>query len=131
MKDSKKKLPSREITINIQGKEYTVKFPNTGQLIDIETMKVRLSGDAQKSLLYSSTPAGQQAFVSIEAISTFTVLCPDMIKDLNMDMFELSPIDLKPILKEYTDKIHPWFAEWYNIINEVEEDDEKPNSSVE
>ena len=46
---------SKELVIKIKNKSYPISFPNNGQLIDIETRKVRMSNGTTDKLLHGST----------------------------------------------------------------------------
>lgn len=114
--------PSQEISISILQNTYVVKFPTTGQLIDIESLKVNLTKDTHKSMVYTGTLSGDLAYLAVAAIATFTVLIPKLKEDLSVKtLLDLSPIQIKPIIKAYTKTYAPWFDKWSEIINSDEE----------
>lgn len=119
----KKNLPANQIMITVGPNAYEVKFPNNGQLIDIETRKIQMTSGTHKDLLYATTPAAQQAFLLVEAMATFSVLIPQMAKDLNAQLMELTPMQSKDIVNEYSKTFYPWFKEWMDIINESVKDE--------
>jgi len=100
------------IDIRIGDNNYVVKFPTTGQIIDIEAMKVRLGNDFDVNYI-----SGAYAKTARDMIATFSVLIPDMKKDLTVHSFsELNPIELKPFMEAYLKIYLPWFNE---IMDEV------------
>jgi hypothetical protein len=121
METKEKQLPAREIKISISGNTYNVKFPNNGQLIDIESRKVQLSGGTQKDLMLSQSPSAAQAFILIETIATFSILIPELKDNLNVSILDLDPFRSKELVKQYTKVFYPWFKQWMDIINSDDE----------
>jgi len=118
MEKEKKKLPAKEINILVGQSNYTIKFPSTGQLIDIERMKLQLTAGTHKDMLFGQ-PSAQQAYLLTATIATFSVLIPQLEKDLNVkSLLELDAFQCKGIVKEYSEKYYPWFKEWTDAINE-------------
>jgi len=127
--ETKKKtsLPSDKIKVKIGMNEYEIKYPNNGQLIDIERLKIQLTAGTHKEML-SGVGIAQHAYLLTEAISTFTVLLPDMKKDLNVEsLLDLNPYQSKSILKAYEKSYYPWIMEWNAVLDEefTEEKNEK------
>lgn len=127
--DQSKKELSRIIAIPLQGNNYTIEFPNVGQFIEIETMKVSLSSGVYRSLVSLRTFGGNLALDYVDAISTFSVLIPQLRKDLKIDsLLNLNPIEAKEITKVYKDIFLPWYSEWMKLLKEEEEIPEVPES---
>lgn len=123
MEKQEKKLPPSTISVNIGPNVYEIKFPTTGELIDIEAMKIALSKDTHRSIAFSGTASSDIAYVSISAISSFSVLLPKLKEDLAVkSLLELTPIQLKPLIKQYIKVYSPWFEKWVEVINS--DDDE-------
>jgi hypothetical protein len=120
MEETKEKtMPSKSIEIKIGENTYLINFPNNGQLIDIERRKINLTDGTHKDMLMSSQLSTQQAYMLVEAITTFTVLIPDLLKDLTVkSLLELTPMQSKGIVNEYIKKYYPWFNKWMEVVNE-------------
>lgn len=110
---------SKTIKIKIKGNEYEIKFPNNGQLIDIETMKQALSKGSMDSLLISRNAQSNLVYVTIEMISTFTILIPQLIEDLRVDnLLDLDPIETRELRRIYVEDYHAWYTKWMKDIND-------------
>jgi len=128
-KKETKSLPSKVITLEIGENSYEVKYPNNGQLIDIESLKITLSKGNLDGMLFARTPGSQLAFFTVEMISTFTILIPQLMKDIKVDsLLDLDPIETKGLIKVYQSQYYPWYKEWYDYINEdfIVEDEDEP-----
>ena len=98
------KLPERTKTISISGINYSVKFPNNLQLINIESEKNRLSNGDYSSFLYT--------------IATFSVLIPQLIKDLNVKSYmDLDILEQNTLTSVYIDQYYSWYKEWIDILS--------------
>lgn len=112
-------MPAKSVEVKIGDNTYTINFPTNGQLIDIERRKVNLTDGTHKEMLMGIQESTQQAYMLVEAITTFTVLIPDLLKDLNVkSLLDLNPMQSKGLLREYIKKYYPWFKDWMIIINE-------------
>jgi hypothetical protein len=115
-KETEKQLPQSELEIVFKDHKYTIKFPNSGQFIDIELLKSNLSGGSYKNL-FGSTISAQWARYYIDTVATFNVLVPKIIEDLNTDsILNLSMTDSIPLVKEFKDKFLPWYNEWLTLL---------------
>jgi hypothetical protein len=115
-------LPAKSITIKIGENEYEVKFPNNGQIIDMETMKINLTKDTHRSMLFNVTASAERAYLTVEAIVTFSVLIPKLKDDLVVkSLLDLDPYQSKQLVKAYSEQFYPWFKQWMDIVNEDDE----------
>jgi hypothetical protein len=112
-------LPT-SIEITLFGKAYTVKFPNAGQFIDVEVKKALLSQNQYNRLNNMRTNGADTALSLIEATAYFSILIPQLEEDLNgfKNLFELSMIEIKPMLKAYRETFVPWYAQWLDILKD-------------
>lgn len=106
-------------TVNLRGKEYTIKFPNVGEYYRIETMKQSLGRGFYNTLLGNSTKAAQNALDIIDIEATLTVLMPELVKDLKVDSFnQLGLKDFAEIRKFYDIEVYPFLKEIHQILNQ-------------
>lgn len=112
------KLPERTKTISISGINYSVKFPNNLQLINIESEKNRLSNGDYSSFLYRVDNSGMLAKLIIDTIATFSVLIPQLIKDLNVKSYmDLDILEQNTLTSVYIDQYYSWYKEWIDILS--------------
>lgn len=112
--------PSKTISLTIWDNEYEVKFPNNGQLIDIETFKIALGKGTKDNLLLNPTQNSILAYTTLEMVATFTYVIPELIEDLlgkKKSLLELSPIESKQLVDVYMKVYTPWHNDWMKVIN--------------
>jgi len=130
MKAEPQKLPSRTISVEFNGNSYEISYPNTGKLIDIELLKMKLSDNEYKSLSSNFSSTSSWAKYSIDMIATLTYLVPDLKKDMRINFTEMEALDAKELLKVYLKKILSWLMDWQIVLNsddEAEEENEEGN----
>lgn len=104
----------KSVSISTSGNKYDVKFPNTGQYLDIQNIKSRLTSDLTLNDAYSS-----YAYMMAEMIATYTVMIPELKKDLNVDSIsKLSLFETKELLDSYNDVYKPFFDKWMAILTQ-------------
>lgn len=116
------------IVVKIQGVSYTIPFPKVGQLLAIENEKNRLSSGTYSDYARFDD-SGWIARTIIDAMATFTVLCPQLIKDLNLSWRDLDLTQILPLTKAYTELYVPFYAKWIQLFikgtNEIVEKEEE------
>jgi len=118
--------------IIIEGNSYNIEFPNVGQYLDIENMKMMLTNNTYSALLQSRLRTAYFAIDLVDAISVMYILIPGLRKDLNVKNYnELDTFMAKKIVKVYQEQIKPWYDELMNDlldldpINEINQDREQ------
>lgn len=113
---------NREIVLQVEGSEYKVSYPNTGQQIDIELMKAQIGAGNYDVLRFSQNPLFQRQADVIDMIATFSILVPDLKKNLNVkSFFDLPEEHTAKLLKVYEDQFIPWFIKIRTTINNPKE----------
>ncbi len=112
---------NREIAITFNEKKFTVKFPNVGQMMDIESLKVALTGGKYGTFASSGVKSMYVALDMVDAISFFSVMCPKIknfitTEDIDIDYMMMNPSSIKPLVDLYKKSIAPWYD---NIISEL------------
>ncbi len=122
-------LPSNTITFKIIENSYTIKYPNNGQLLDIESTKSLLTRQQYHSIAQGEQVSAQRARVTTDWIAFMSICCPDLKKELLINSFsELDQISSKKILLVYIKEILPWLIKWEDILNA--DDEEKPEEKA-
>lgn len=118
----------REIAINYNGKKFIVKFPNVGQLMDIEALKVALTGGKYGTFAASGIKSMYFVLDMVDAISFFSVMCPRLKnfiteEDVEVDYTQMNSQSIKPLVDIYKKEVAPWYnqvmSELYASTNET------------
>lgn len=119
----------REITVEYNGKKFQVKFPNVGQLIDIESLKNALTGGKYGNFAASGIKSMYFVLDMVDTIAFLTVMCPKIknIVEENGEEFTdyttLNPETMKGLVKLYKEQILPWYTKiWTQLYKATEED---------
>ena len=108
---------NRSIKIDVRGNIYQIEYPNTGQQIDIELLKSRIADGNYDSLRFSSNPLFLLQADIIDMIATFTILIPQLKKDLNVkSFFDLKEEETDELLNIYSEQFIPWYVEIKQMI---------------
>ena len=114
---------NRELTVTAGGRNYTVKYPNVGQLIDIATRESNLSRGAIKDLMFSGLADQQDAYVYIKVIAFVEVMLPKLIDDLKVEtLLELAPEDFQQLTQVYLKDILVWLNAWKEKMQKPQEE---------
>lgn len=106
-------------------KEYVIEFPNTGDLMNIDLLKIQISDGRFDTLKFSFNPDFIKTATRIETIATFNVLLPQLRKDLNVDsMMKLQVEQMEVIEDAYTNQFLPWYEEWLVALNKAKKEAE-------
>lgn len=98
---------------------------NTGKLLDIEILKMQLSGDKYSVFKTSYLVSMQKQALNIDMIATFNTLIPDLKKNLTVKNFlDLDQLEFDEILKVYIEDFLPWYNDWVNFLNDPKSEEE-------
>lgn len=123
----------REITITYNDKKFIIKFPNVGQLMDIEALKMALTGGKYGTFAASGIKSMYFVLDMVDAIAFFSVMCPRLKnyiteEDTDVDYTQMNPQSIKPLVEIYKKRIAPWYnnmmSELYKSTNEAIEESE-------
>lgn len=113
---------NRTLELKVKGNSYVVEFPNVGKFQAIESTKQVLSKGMYSSLLSTGTISSIEALDMIDMESYFSILLPQLIKDLKCDNFSLLDledyIELKGI---YMEQFIPWWNSILSLLNPKKE----------
>lgn len=101
----------------IGGKQFTAKFPNVGQIIDLDSMKQALSGNRYGSMAASGLASAYYALDLIDAIAFYQIVCPEVGRYYDIQNYaELELEQTNELLDAYKTQIQPWYLETMNEI---------------
>jgi len=126
MKSPKLASLKRSITVKIQENTYEIKFPNMGQIIDIESNKTLFSHGQYADMVKGGIVSNNLALDLLDAAATFLVLIPDIKKNLRIDsIFELEVHSAMELVKVYKKVFVPWYSEWIVALRELEKEEDQ------
>ena len=101
---------SKKITIG--KKSFVVEFPNVGQILDIESMKLALTNNRYGIMAKSDIKSMYYALDVVDAVSFLTVVAPEVGKYFNVGNYlSLSPEKVQEFVDVYQKDIYPWYAQ--------------------
>ena len=110
----------RTKSFKIGQKQFTVKFPNVGQIIDLDAMKQALSGNRYGSMAASGLASAYYALDLIDAIAFYQVVCPEVGRYYDIKNYAEMELDkIEDLMKAWKDEIQPWFIDTMNEIRGV------------
>lgn len=115
----------KEKIIKIEGKDYQVKFPNVGQFIAIESMK--LSFTKGKYVQMSLGDFNNNVFTldMADAVSYLSILIPDLKKEFAPEgWWEMDLHSAHMLVSVYKKQFVPWFLPLMKDLYKYDEDDE-------
>lgn len=121
----------REITITYNDKKFQVKFPNVGQMIDIESLKNGLTGGKYGSFAASGVKSMYFVLDMVDTIAFMTVMCPKLKNFISeegeeTDFMKMKPETLKTLVNVYKEQILPWYSKIIQqLYNSTVEDAEQ------
>lgn len=122
MATTEKKAPPalvKEVELTLRGKAVIAKFPNIGQMIQIEQSKQILTDGRYAIMAYAGLKTTTNMLDIVDAISYLSSVIPDFYKMLgvgshrdllNMDMDSNIVVEM---MSEYKEKYVPFFNELY------------------
>ena len=110
----------RTKSFKIGQKQFTVKFPNVGQIIDLDAMKQALSGNRYGSMAASGLASAYYALDLIDAIAFYQIVCPEVGRYYDIKNYAEMELDkIEDLMKAWKDEIQPWFIDTMNEIRGV------------
>lgn len=127
----------REIAITYNDKKFIIKFPNVGQLMDIEALKMALTGGKYGTFAASGIKSMYFVLDMVDAIAFFSVMCPRLKnfiteENTDVDYTQMNPQSIKPLVDIYKKEVMPWYnkmmSELYASTNEAIAESESQRS---
>ena len=101
-------------------KQFTAKFPNVGQILDIDSMTQALSNGLYGSIVASGLASAYYALDLIDAISFYQIVTPEVGKYFDIQNYaELELSDAQDLISTYKEQIQPWYVETMNEIRGI------------
>lgn len=100
----------RQKKFTIDGATFVAKFPNVGQLIDLESFKQALTNNRYGQMAASGIASMYHALDLVDAVAFFQVVVPEVGKRFDIKNYTQMQLDeIKYIIEAYQNEIKPWF----------------------
>lgn len=100
----------REIKFNIGKKTFNVKYPNVGQIIDMESLKQALTGNRYGIMAGSGLKSTYMILDLVDAIVFYQICVPSVGKYLNVENYANLQLDeTTELVDAFQKQIKPWF----------------------
>jgi hypothetical protein len=100
--------------------EYTIKAPNAGEILAIENLKASLT-PYYREIAEKGTSFGNLALDTVDMTAHLTILCPELIRNMQVPIMKMGLPDLLQLKKAYITQFAPWWSEWNKLINHIDE----------
>lgn len=117
---------SQALVLTIAGVKYTIKYPNVGEMLEIDNKKMLLTNGQYGEYLASPVMTKSLRFVLdlVDALSHFSVLIPGLTNQLKVESYmQIDVVTGKELVKVYRDSFTPWYEELMKYIHEVKIED--------
>ncbi len=108
----------KTVQVDLFGTKYDVRFPNVGQTMEIEAMKMGLTNNKYDKMLFTKTKSSIRNLTLVDAVSVFTVMVPDLKKQLDAPITEMEMYMAIHLIKAYENDYYPWFKELDEAIDD-------------
>ena len=103
---------AKEIKATFRGANLIVKFPNVGQILDMESLKLALTGNRYGAMSASGVKSMFFALDLVDAISFISIMCPQLKNIVTVNNYlDLSADESNELISFYKDQIFPWYSE--------------------
>src|ERR1700744_3667831 len=107
---------NKTVKIQIGGNSYDVGFPKTGQLIDIQIIKAKITEDRLEAFKNFGID-GILCHIIVDTIATFNIMIPQLKEDLVVNgLLDLSLDKMIEIAYIYKDVYKPFYD---GILDEI------------
>lgn len=118
--------------IKFRGNDYIVKFPNVGQMIDIENNKMSLTNGRYADMAMSVLKIQIFQLDITDMIAYFAILAPQIKEDLALKNWrDMDAKTAKELVGIFKKEFIPWFKPLNNELLALEDSEELQSESNE
>jgi hypothetical protein len=118
-------MVSNQRLIKFKGNDYIAKFPNVGQMMEIENNKMSLTNGKYVDMAMSALKIHVFQLDMVDTISYFSVLIPTIKEQLEIKNWrDLDANVAKELVLVYKKQFIPWFKPLLDDLLKIESDDE-------
>ncbi len=117
---------SQGLVVKIANMNYQIKYPNVGEILEIDNKKMLLTNGKYAEYIASPIMTKSLKFVIelVDAMSHFSVLIPDLTKQLDVNSYlDIDLVTGKELIKVYKTQFEPWYEELMKFIHDINLDE--------
>lgn len=115
----------RQKKFNIGEKQFIAKFPNVGQIIDLESLKQALTNNRYGQMAISGISSMYAALDLVDAISFYQIVVPEVAKYYDIRNYAAMELEkAQDLIRAYQEQIKPWFDQTMNELKGITTNDE-------
>lgn len=100
----------REKKVIIGKKQFIAKFPNVGQIIDLESLKQALTNNRYGQMAISGISSMYNALDLVDAVSFYQIVMPEVGKYYDIRNYAEMDLDkIQDLIRAYQEQIKPWY----------------------
>lgn len=114
----------RQKKFTIGEKTFVAKFPNVGQIIDLESLKQALTNNRYGQMASSGIASMYNALDLVDAVAFFQVIVPEVSRYYDIKSYAKLELDkVQDLVKAYQEQIRPWFDKTMLELKGIATDD--------
>lgn len=122
----------REKKVKVGERTFIVKFPNVGQIIDMESLKQALTNNRYGQMAASGVGTMYYALDLVDTMAFFQICIPEYAREFAIrDYTALSPDKMEMLVNTYRTEIKPWYDKVMNQLRNPEGGDASEESKSE
>lgn len=114
---------SSKLTIEVNGYNYQVEFPNNKQFIAIQDAKAMLAKNYDSFKYMGVEASYAESLIDMQA--HFSILCPQLIKDLAKPIGDLNMLEGWELVKVYNNEFRSWYNKLLDFVFKTDKADKK------
>lgn len=107
--------------LTLKGITYETRAVNIGILLDIDKLRIELSGGRYRDMIMTGTIGMNTSLSYIDMMAALIAFMPkdffDNLKLPSRNLSELHPSDAKELLEAYNEQMKPWILEVSKLLN--------------
>lgn len=117
--------------IKIMNQLFEVSYPNVGQKLQIENVKLLLTDNNYGDLARSRHTTALELLDLVDAVAYFSILIPEIKSTLNLaDFLNMDAKRSKAYVKAFKKEFTPWFDAIEEELNKEDSEEDEQDESI-
>ena len=122
----------KSVKVNLNGKDYIVGFPNVGQQMEIESLKMSLTNNNYPDMARSGLRIHQYNLDLVDGLAYFSILIPSFRKEMKLEsIMDMDAFVGKSMVQAFRKQFQPWYKAFVEELHKgVFEDETKQETAA-